>query len=65
VGSISKIKDGSEGLEKINKINDRSSSKSRFLSMWKKYQDDYESDSSANDRERTVSNDRLFSLSNG
>jgi hypothetical protein len=65
VGSISKIKDGSEGLEKINKINDRSSSKSRFLSIWKKYQEDYESDSSANDRERTVSNDRLFSLGNG
>jgi hypothetical protein len=33
--------------------------------MWKKYQEDYESDSSDNDRDRTVSDDRLFSLGNG
>ena len=64
-GSRSNIKDGSEGHEKINKLNNRSSSKTRFQSMWQKYQEDYESDSSANERERTVSNDRLFSRGNG
>ena len=59
-------KDGSEGHKKIES---RSSSKLRFQSMWKKYQqeEDYESDSSVHrDREEgTTSDDRFFSHGNG
>ena len=59
-------KDGSEGQEKID---NRSSSKKRIQSMWKKYQhqEDYESDSSVHHEreEGTPSEDRLFSRGNG
>ena len=59
-------KDGSEGHKKIES---RSSSKLRFQSMWKKYQqeEDYESDSSVHrDREEgNTSDDRFFSHGNG